>query len=86
MRIRRSTYVKLGESVTLAFIPCLADQHPELTDDTPPPPPSPPKVRAKRGSHLTSNYIQKLRGRRGQPQADEAQYQATMRRIDRGGV
>ena len=29
MHIRRTSYVNLGKPITLAFISCVADQHPE---------------------------------------------------------
>jgi hypothetical protein len=40
MRIRRTIYVNLGKPITLAFVSCVSDQHPE---DARPLAPEPPK-------------------------------------------
>jgi hypothetical protein len=40
MRIRRTIYVNLGKPITLAFVSCVADQHPE---DAQPPAPERPR-------------------------------------------
>ena len=37
MRIRRTSYLKDGKPITLPFVSCVADQHPEAAaDDTQP--------------------------------------------------
>jgi hypothetical protein len=90
MRLRRAVYWKYGAPITLSFVGFIADDHPELVDNTPSPPPAaPPKVKAERGPRLTDNYIRIVLGkdRRHTTQVrDRLSYQATMRRIERGEV
>ncbi len=54
--IRRTTYWKFGQPITLAFIAFVADQHPEVDDGAPPAPPGPPKVK-ERPPYMTQAYI-----------------------------
>lgn len=91
--IRRTTYTVGDVCVSLAFIPSLADQRPEVTAAAPPTPP-PPKQR--RGRHkwerpprMTDKFIRRALGRDPKQAAkvlDRAKLTATMRRIMRGGV
>ena len=46
-RARRCAYLKYGALVSLAFVGCVADEHPEV-DDTPPAP-EPPRAKERRG-------------------------------------
>jgi hypothetical protein len=50
MRIRRARYLKHGKPITLAFVKCVADQHPEAaaTAYAQPPAPEPPKFNPER--------------------------------------
>ena len=47
MPIRRTNYLKNGRPITLAFVSCVADQHPEI-DDKQTPAPKPPKFNPSR--------------------------------------
>ena len=49
MRIRRTVYWKFGAPITLAFLACIADQHPEAVE--PPPAPATANVKERRGPH-----------------------------------
>ena len=82
MRIRRTTFVKYGQPVTLAYIEAISDQHPEAIDGAPPPP-APPR---ERGPRLTAHYIRKVLRKPEPPRQDEAKYEAVMRRIMREGA
>jgi len=39
MPIRRTVYWKFGEPISLPFVACLSDEHPEVIDGAPPPEP-----------------------------------------------
>ena len=54
--LRRTVYWKFGEPITLAFVSCVADTHPELVDDAPPPAPAapPPKLKFERAGPQSS--------------------------------
>jgi hypothetical protein len=49
LRIRRTVYWKFGAPITLAFLACIADQHPEAVE--PPPAPATANVKERRGPH-----------------------------------
>ena len=71
MHIRKTTYVKLGNPNTLAFVGCVADQHPETAADdtqTPAPPKFNPERRAPR---LITRFTAQ----------DRIQYEQVVRRI-----
>ena len=42
-RVRRCAYLKYGALVSLAFVGCVADEHPEVGDT--PPAPEPPRAK-----------------------------------------
>jgi len=87
MHIRRSTYLQDGQPVTLAFLPCLAESHPEAIEAAPPPQPQPPAL--ARPSRWSGKLVRRTISRNGESLAqmrNRVAYEATMRRIDRGGV
>ena len=86
MRIRRTTFVKYGQPVTLAYIEAISDQHPEAIDGAPSPPAPPPAPPRERGPRLTAHYIRKVLRKPEPPRPDEAKYEAVMRRIMREGA
>ena len=54
VRIRRSVHWRLGQPISLPFVACIGDVHPELIDGAPPPPkPLKPK-RRECGPRLTA--------------------------------
>ena len=78
-----------GEPVTLAFVACLADSHPEAVTDAAPPPPPPPKLAIERPPRWSEKLIRRSLGKDREHSArllNRAGYAATMRRIDRGGA
>ena len=86
MRIRRSVHWRLGQPISLPFVACIGDVHPELIDGAPPPPkPLKPK-RRECGPRLTEKNIRLALGKPEPPRPDEAQYEAVMRRIVREGA
>jgi hypothetical protein len=71
MPIRRTSYVKLGKPITLAFVSCVADQHPEAAaDDTQTP--APPKFNPE---HRAPRLITKFTAQ------DRIQYEQVIRRV-----
>jgi hypothetical protein len=77
-------YSTLDQPITLAFVAFVGDERPELRDDTPPSPPQ-PKVTLERGPGLSNGYIRRVLGKPEPSRADEAQYLAVTRRIERQG-
>jgi hypothetical protein len=81
--IRRIIYRIQGEPVTLAFVACIADQHPEHID-APQPPPEPLAI--ERPSRQ-SRWSEKLTRRRDRDRErmthalNQVGYEATVRRI-----
>ena len=59
--IRRTVYRIHGKPVTLAYLACIGDTHPELVDEAPPPAPAEPKV--ERGPSWTDRNIRRALGR-----------------------
>ena len=95
MHTRRTVYTVREMAVSLPFLPCLADEHPEVTTDAPPPAPPAPAVKERRGPNhrwserpqkLTDALIRKTLGKPKPPRPDEHRYQQTMKRIARGGA
>ena len=87
--IRRTIYRAQGAPITLAFVACIADSHPELTDATPPPPPEPKPLAIERPPRWSEKLIRRTMSRARETPAqmrNRIGYEATMRRIDRGGV
>ena len=83
---RRSTYSQDGQPITLAFVACIADLHPEVIIDAAPPLPEPKPLAIKRpprwGEKLTRNRASERMARA----LNRVGYEAAMRRIDSGGV
>ena len=92
MRIRRSVYVKLGQPISLAYLACIADSHPEVAIEAASPPQPKPQPPALARAQQPSRWSEKLTRRRNRASERMARalnrigYEATMRRIDRGGV
>jgi hypothetical protein len=90
MHIRKSRYLVLGQHITLAFVACIADRHPELIDTAPPASPEPPRLSgAERPPRFSERNIRKALGRDPKQSArllHKVGYEATVRRIERGGV
>lgn len=82
MSIRHTVYMRLGQSITLAFVTCIADQHPEVHDTAPPLPPE-PNPKAERGPQLTESFIRKVLGKPRRPTAQQAQSELHRLRIMR---
>ena len=85
--IRRTIYRVQGEPITLAFVACIADRHPEAIEAAPPPPP--PKLAAERAPRWSKKLIRISLGKdrkHTERLANRMGYAATMRRIDGGGV
>ena len=84
MRIRRSVYVKLGEPITLAFVACIADHHPEHIEAAPPPP-EPEWLAIERPPRWSEKLIRRTMGRDRKHTArliNRFGDQATVRRIE----
>jgi hypothetical protein len=70
----------------------LLTRHPELVDDAPPPPAptaSPPKLKFERAPRWSERNVRRALGKDRAHTAklrDKIAFQATMRRIERGGV
>lgn len=91
MRIRRSVYWKFGEPITLAFIACVGDQHPEIPDDAPPPAPTapPPRLKFKRDARWSDRNIRRALGKDPKQAArvhNQVGFERTLRRIIREGA
>ena len=88
IRIRRTIYFQDDQPITLAFVACIADQHPEAIDAAPPPPKPlaiehPPRlteklIRRTLGKDRDAKHTARLRNQLG--------YAATVRRIEREGA
>jgi hypothetical protein len=72
MPIRRTSYVKLGKPITLAFVSCVADQHPEAAADDTQTTPAPPKFNPE---HRAPRLITKFTAQ------DRIQYEQVIRRV-----
>ena len=85
---RRTIYRVQGQPIALAFVACLADIHPDATiEAAPPPQPEPPAL--TRPSRWSEKLIRRTMSRDRESLAqmrNRVAYEATMRRIDRGGV
>ena len=86
--IHRTIYWVQGQPITLAYLACLADIHPE-TIEAPPPKPQPVALaRAQRPSRW-SEKLTTSRDRNARRMArarNRIGYEAAVRRIDGGGV
>ena len=62
MRIRKTTYGRIVQFITLAFISGI-DGHPELTDDAPSSPPQPKTLAIERPPRWRERNIRRALGR-----------------------
>ena len=63
MRIRRTVYWRFDQPITLPYVSCVGDIHPELTADTPPPTAPPPKLRFERAPRWSERNVRRAMGR-----------------------
>jgi hypothetical protein len=85
MHIRRS--LPSRRPAGHAGVPCLAESHPEAIEAAPPPQPQPPAL--ARPSRWSGKLMRRSISRNGESLAqmqNRVAYEATMRRIDSGGV
>ena len=87
--IRKTVYLVQGVSVSLPFIAAVADSHPETIDAAPPPLPEPEWLAIERPPRWSEKLIRRTLGKDRKQTArllNRLGYDATTRRIDRGGV
>lgn len=85
--IRRTTYMVLGRPVSLAYIPCIGDEHPEAVPGAPPPP-RPDRASHERAPKMTEAAIRRVLGKDRAHSAtlkDRVGFEATLSRIAREG-
>jgi hypothetical protein len=92
MRIPRTVYLVNGESITLAYIPCVGDEHPEVIEGESPPAatPEPPRYYPgeRSGPLLTERRIRAALGKdpeKPMQASDQASYARVMQRIKTEG-
>jgi hypothetical protein len=83
--LRRTVYWKFGEPITLAFMACVGDQHPELLDDAPSPP-QPKAPTSDRSSAFSDRNIRRALGKGPARTPNQVGFDRTLRRIMRGGA
>jgi hypothetical protein len=82
--LRKATYWVRGTAVSLAFIPCIADQHPEVFGT----PREPNRVPQERGQYATTARVRRALGKdRAYSAALKGRvgFEATLSRIAREG-